>query len=276
MELTRVEETARTYYNSDDAEEFYSRIWGGEDIHIGLYSSDSISIADASRATVENMARFLPRRDEPLKVLDLGAGYGGAARFLAMNHNCQVDCLNLSEAQNERNRLLTGEQGLDAKIRVFDGSFEEVPFPDASYDVVWSQDAFLHSGRRELVIQEAARVLKPGGHLIFTDIMQTDDCPQGVLEPILNRIHLETLGSPAFYKETTTKFGLDFLSFEELTAHLVKHYSQVLKNLQNREEELAGTVSLEYMRNMQTGLEHWINGGQKGYLCWGVQNFQKK
>ena len=33
---TDVVQTARDYYNSDDAETFYSTVWGGEDIHIGL------------------------------------------------------------------------------------------------------------------------------------------------------------------------------------------------------------------------------------------------
>ena len=31
--------TAREYYNSEDADNFYFAIWGGEDIHIGLYDS---------------------------------------------------------------------------------------------------------------------------------------------------------------------------------------------------------------------------------------------
>ncbi|MDH5777270.1 MAG: SAM-dependent methyltransferase, partial [Gammaproteobacteria bacterium] len=31
--------TARDYYNSEDADNFYNIIWGGEDIHIGLYES---------------------------------------------------------------------------------------------------------------------------------------------------------------------------------------------------------------------------------------------
>jgi ubiquinone/menaquinone biosynthesis C-methylase UbiE len=42
---------------------------------------------------------------------------------------------------------------------------------------------------------EVDRVLKPGGELVFTDPMQADDCPDGVLQPVLDRIHLESLGS---------------------------------------------------------------------------------
>ena len=53
---SEVVETARSYYNSDDADNFYFHVWGGEDIHIGLYEAPGESIAAASRRTVQRMA----------------------------------------------------------------------------------------------------------------------------------------------------------------------------------------------------------------------------
>ena len=53
---SEVVETARAYYNSSDADAFYYRVWGGEDIHIGLYSTDQEPIRTASRRTVATMA----------------------------------------------------------------------------------------------------------------------------------------------------------------------------------------------------------------------------
>ena len=47
---------ARNYYNSDDADNFYFTIWGGEDIHVGLYQDPEEDIAAASRRTVERLA----------------------------------------------------------------------------------------------------------------------------------------------------------------------------------------------------------------------------
>ena len=43
---------ARDYYNSDDADHFYFHVWGGEDIHVGLYAHDDEAIAPASHRTV--------------------------------------------------------------------------------------------------------------------------------------------------------------------------------------------------------------------------------
>jgi len=55
-----VVETARQYYNSDDADNFCFHVWGGEDIHIGLYALQGESIATARRRTVDVMSESSP------------------------------------------------------------------------------------------------------------------------------------------------------------------------------------------------------------------------
>jgi sarcosine/dimethylglycine N-methyltransferase len=68
------------------------------------------------------------------RLIDLGAGYGGAARWLAQRFGCRVLALNLSEAENERNRQMSRDQGVDSLIEVLDGSFEQVPAEHATFD----------------------------------------------------------------------------------------------------------------------------------------------
>ena len=87
---SEVVSTARDYYNSDDAEMFYSTIWGGEDIHIGLYEGAEDTIATASRRSVESLARRLEPLDASCRVLDMGSGYGGSARYLAHTYGSHV------------------------------------------------------------------------------------------------------------------------------------------------------------------------------------------
>lgn len=272
---SEVVNTARDYYNSEDADNFYFHIWGGEDIHIGLYRDDLESIAAASRRTVEHMAEKIEGLGADTRVLDLGSGYGGAARYLAATYGCRVTALNLSETENERNREMNRQAGLDSHIEVVDGNFEEVPAEDASYDVVWSQDAILHSPRRDRVISEVARVLKPGGQLVFTDPMQADDCPEGVLQPVLDRIHLASLGSFGFYRDAARRNGLAEVKIEDLTHQLVMHYSRVRSELMSQREALAGKVSDAYIDRMLAGLQHWVDAGKAGYLAWGIMHFRK-
>ncbi|MBN2887550.1 MAG: methyltransferase domain-containing protein [Chromatiaceae bacterium] len=269
-------ETARTYYNSDDADHFYFHVWGGEDIHVGIYEDPTEDIATASRRTVERMAHAVAPLGPETRVLDIGSGYGGAARYLAGTHGCQVSCLNLSEKENARNRAMNRERGLDARIEVVDGSFEAIPFPEAHFDLVWSQDAILHSGERGRVIAEAARVLRPGGRLIFTDPMQADDCPAAVLQPVLDRIHLDSLASFAFYRQIAAREGLDEVEMLPMTEHLETHYSRVRDELERLRDALGEKVSGDYLERMQAGLGHWIEAARAGYLSWGVLHLRKR
>jgi sarcosine/dimethylglycine N-methyltransferase len=186
-----------------------------------------------------------------------------------------VTCLNLSESQNRRSHDLNRAQGLHLLINVVDGSFEDIALPDGLVDVVWSQDAILHSGNRERVFAEVSRVLDKGGNFIFTDIMQSDTClPEG-MQPILDRIDLESLGSLAAYRDYATSAGLEEVEWLDLSPHLKIHYARVLHEVQANYEDLRRLCSEDYLNRAQIGLQHWIDGGESGNLIWGILHFRK-
>lgn len=115
-----------------------------------------------------------------------------------------------------------------------------------------------------------------------TQIRHTDtysdeyaDCPVGVLEPILARIHLADLGSPRFYRGVAADLGWRDEGFEDHTAQLTTHYSRVLEFTESRANELMDIISADYLERMKAGLRHWIEGGKIGHLCWGVFAFSK-
>ena len=262
--------SAQEYYESKDAHiffnQFYFTIWGGEDMHLGIYRSPKDSVRKASQRTVERKVSILDDLDEYSRVVDLGAGIGGSARYLAKTFGCKVVALNLSAVENQRHRIMNQEQGLDHLIDVLDGNFESIPYPDEYFDVVWSEDAMLHSGDRAKVLEEAARVLKKGGEFIFTDPMQSEEAQGEYLEPILDRIALDSLATPSFYQETAEKLGFELEIFEDHTQQLVNHYGKILKETELRESELENSVSRDYIKHMKEGLKNWVNGGKYGQL----------
>jgi len=265
---------AEAYYNSHEANAFYQTIWGGQDIHIGIYRDDNEPIVDASHRTVETMATWLSGIDETSHILDLGSGYGGGARYLANQFGCQVSCLNLSETQNAINRKLTANKGLSDRVHVVHGDFENIPEPSNKFDAIWSQDALLHSEDRCQVLEEVRRVLIKGGQFILTDPMQSDNCPDLVLQPILDRIQLSSLASFGFYHAELTTRSFKKANTEDLTDHLRIHYDRVGQALKNRYDEAVALSGQTYVDNMIKGLQHWVDGAHRGYLAWGIMDYR--
>jgi len=273
IEKTAVDKAAE-YYDSTPADEFYFKIWGGDHIHVGIYNHSKESIKDASPRIVQMMGSKL-KLNTDTKLLDLGSGYGGAARYLAKNFGCHVTCLNLSSNQNERNRDLNKKNDLDHLITVVEGNFEDIPFPKNSFDVAWSQDAIVHSTDRELVVQEVVRVLNDRGEFIFTDLMQTYDCPKSILKPIIDRIQLDSMGSFGFYLEQGRKLGVKKIEIQNLSEHLTTHYQRVMEETQDRYDEMVESCGKEYIDKMIKGLKHWVEAGKNNYLSWGIVHMNK-
>ncbi len=267
---------AREYYNSADADLFYREVWGGEDIHVGLYHSETESVAAASRRTVARMAELAGTLTPQSRVIDLGAGYGGSMRHIAREFGSHCVALNLSDVQNDRDRQMNREAGLDDRIDVVEGDFASLDFPDASFDVAWSQEALLHTDAREQVCREAARVLKPGGRFVFTDPMQADDASPDSLQAIYDRLQLGSLASPSFYRDALVACGMREIAFEEQPEQLSRHYARVREVLVENADSLREKgMSDDYLQRMKSGLSHWVDGGRDGLLTWGIFAFEK-
>ena len=266
--------TARDYYNAPSTDSFYHSIWGGEDIHIGTYTSPSDTVQNASERTVSRMAALANPITPTTRVLDIGAGYGGAARYLARTYGCHVTCLNLSEVQNERNREKTRGQGLDRLVEVVDGTFEELPFGNGSFDLVWCQDCLIHSTDRGGVVREIGRVLaEKGGAIVLSDYMAMEGAEVEKIEAIKQRLALSLdLATRRWYREAFGSQRLEEKEYIEGTEHLIMHCDKVLAGLDDV-EILDRGLSAKFIENAKFGMLNWIKGGEQGQIEWGIFHF---
>src|SRR5690606_14537650 len=124
------------------------------------------------------------------------------------------------------------------------------------------------------VLDETARVLKPGALFAFTDPMQADNIEDtGVLRSIYDRIHLPDLASIGFYRDALARRGFEEAQVEELTRQLGRHYSRVREVMLERREELG--LDDGFVERMSEGLGHWVEGAAKGHLSWAIMLFRK-
>ncbi|MFF7357330.1 SAM-dependent methyltransferase [Streptomyces filipinensis] len=264
------EESTRRYYESGDVDAFYDAVWGGEDIHVGLYAHPQEAIAGASHRTVQHAAdRVADLLGPDATVLDLGSGYGGSARALAERFGCRVVAVDLSEEHNRRHRAANTRRGLDGLIEVVTGSLNHLPYEAGRFDVVWSLEVLCHVEERGGALAEAVRVLKPGGALVFSDIMAAEETPAGAIRPALSRLGVQSLATPSSYLETLSGLGLKS-DFEDRSADLATHYARLEQEVRRRTPELRGAISPAYLDDLLANLPLWTDITRRGLLRWGL------
>ncbi len=133
-----------------------------------------------NRESVEHalaLCRDLPSRPA---TVDLGAGTGGQTLHLAELTSGPIVALERHPPSVVRLRQRVDARGLEDRVHALVGDMARPPFPPASFDLVWSEGALYNVGlERALAI--CRQLLRPGGHLAFTDaVWRTDDPPADV------------------------------------------------------------------------------------------------
>jgi ubiquinone/menaquinone biosynthesis C-methylase UbiE len=106
-----------------------------------------------------------------ISVLDVGAGVGGPARYLAATNGCRVTGVDLSEPFVDAARYLTERTGQSGQVSFETGSALALPFEDGRFDVALLQHVAMNISDRARLYREIRRVLKPGGRFATFDVV---------------------------------------------------------------------------------------------------------
>jgi cyclopropane fatty-acyl-phospholipid synthase-like methyltransferase len=120
---------------------------------------------DAIRAAADQLALGPTSR-----VLDIGSGVGGPARYLAHTIGCRVTALELQPKLNAIAVDLTQRSGLSERVTHVLGDALAYPFADAEFDAVVSLLAILHIPDRPRLFERLARALRSGGGCYVEDL----------------------------------------------------------------------------------------------------------
>lgn len=117
---------------------------------------------------MELLLSFLPARTG--SILDVGCGRGGSTGYLLRDYPAdQITGINISPEQLAlcRERL--------PQIAFLEMDAAALTFPNDTFDTVLCVEAMSHFNTRAAFLTEALRVLKPGGYLVFADLLQQRD-----------------------------------------------------------------------------------------------------
>ncbi|MFX0108585.1 MAG: class I SAM-dependent methyltransferase, partial [Candidatus Hodarchaeota archaeon] len=118
------------------------------------------------------------------KVLIVGSGTGYSACYIAEKIGCEIVGIDIAELMVETATKRVLEMGLEDRVKFHLGDIHELPFEDASFDVVLSQFVTVFLDRPR-AFSEYARVLRMGGKLGMNELYRDDHIPDEPLTKIL-------------------------------------------------------------------------------------------
>jgi phosphoethanolamine N-methyltransferase len=142
-------------------------------------------------------------------VLDIGCGVGGVDQVLVSMGAARVTAIDVAAQLIALARKRFSDQRITFQVIEPE---KPLPFPDASFDVVFTKDAWLHVIDKPALLREVHRVLKPGGQLAGGDWMKG---PEPFSADMIYFIELE--GIP-YHPITLAEYGivLHQLGFEQV------------------------------------------------------------
>jgi len=152
----------------DASSGLWEQVWG-EHMHHGYYGPDGNQKKDRRQAQIDLIEELLKWAgvQQAQNILDVGCGIGGSSLYLAEKFNATATGITLSPVQAARATERAAAAGLSTRTQFQVADALNMPFADASFDLVWSLESGEHMPDKVKFLQECYRVLKPGGMLIM-------------------------------------------------------------------------------------------------------------
>lgn len=159
------------------------------------------------------------------RVLDLGCGLGGPARFAAQTTGAQVTGIDLTGEFVTTGQALSEMAGLEGQVVLVQGSILDLPFAPDSFEAAYMIHVGMNIADKAGLAAQVARVLKPGGVFGIYDVMRVgqgdlrfpvpwanDESHSALASPETYRAALEQAGFVLEHEADLTGFATDFFA----------------------------------------------------------------
>lgn len=196
------------------------------------------------------------------RVLDIGSGLGGLARFMASEHGAQAVGVDLTPDFVAVAARLSEMTGLEGATAFHVGSALELPFGDESFDAAATFHVAMNIADREGMYAEAARVLRPGGRFVVYDVMKGHAPGMLFPTPWAETEAGSHLTTPEETEALLVGAGFEITHRENRAQLVIEHHRERLAQMQGGEGPpplglhlLQGGTAAEKSRNMIAMME---------------------
>jgi len=216
----------------------------------------------------------LAQIDASQRVLDVGCGIGGPSRYLASKFGCQVTGLDLTPEFVALAGMLAQRTRLAEKVTYRQGNALDLPFPDANFDVVWSQNAAMNIADRDRLYGEMHRMLRPGGRLALQDVAAGPGGEPYYPTPWASDKSISFLFAPQSTRAALERVGFRVVAWQDTTQEALEQQTARDKALDSGSLPPLGlhiligdafpTVTKNTLRNLQEQKVQLFNAGLGG------------
>jgi SAM-dependent methyltransferase len=178
------------------------------------------------------------------RILEVGCGQGGGASYIARTLKPEsYTALDLNAAGIEFCRRRHQVPGLD----FIQGHAEDLPFPAESFDAVINVESSHFYPHFDRFLSEVARVLRPGGAFLYTDIRQWFQCDQW--EAALNASGMQLVSGREINQQVLRGMELNKPQWDAVWDRMVPGFLRSMGN--------APTTGTPLSRDLETGKQSY-------------------
>ena len=213
--------------------------------------------------------------NEKTKILDVGSGIGGPARYLADKTGAEITAIELQSDQNNLAKDLTKKCGLSNKVNHICGDILDYDFKNQTFDAVVSWLTLYHIANHEILLKKLFDLLNPNGFFYTEDItsrINLSDADRKEIKKEIYGIHLPYFDN---YISNLEQNGFKLIFSEDMSSSWTDFTKERIKKYNSEKErniKVHGKEVYESLNSFYNFVGQYFSNGKLG----GIRVIAKK
>jgi len=216
-------------------------------------------------AATDALARHA-KINESTHVLDLCCGLGGPARYLAYHHGCRVTGVDMNTDRLAGAVRLTERTKLQDRVLFHHANALQTGLADETFDVIVSQEAFCHIPNKKTLIAECVRLLKPGGRIVYTDILARNSMTNEIRSRLENEMAFSELSTLEQYCHLLEEKSCQVVEVEDLSDDWAQILIDRLAMYRSLKEQTVSSFGLAHFQKWDRTYSFFVDLYRSGEL----------
>ncbi len=204
--------------------------------------------------------------NESTHVLDLCCGLGGPARYLAYHYGCRVTGVDMNTDRLAGAVRLTERTKLQDRVLFHHANALQTGLADETFDVIVSQEAFCHIPNKKTLITECVRLLKPGGRIVYTDILARSNMTNEIRSRLETEMVFSELSTLEQYCHLLEEKGCQVIEVEDLSDNWAQILIDRLAMYRSLKEQTVSSFDLAHFQKWDRTYSFFVGLYRSGEL----------